>query len=84
MVAAAGAGGWRVRARSARHSVELEGDAGPAGTLALPVPVPGRRAVEPRSRQALAGRLAVVVRRGRRTLLRDESALAGLEHGTAA
>jgi hypothetical protein len=37
-----------------------------------------------RSRQHLAGRLQVVVRRGRRTLLRADSALAGLEHGLPA
>ena len=48
-----GRGGWRVRARSARHRVELEGDAGRRRARSpLPVPVPGRRAVEPRSRQA--------------------------------
>jgi hypothetical protein len=81
MSTAAGPGSWRVRARSARHRVEIEGEAAPEGMLALPVPVPGRRAVEPRSRQAAAGRMAVEVRRGRRLLLRDESALAGLEYG---
>jgi hypothetical protein len=82
-VTAARAGSWRVRARSARHRVEIEGEAEPAGMLALPVPVPGRRAVEPRSRQAAAGRMTVEVRRGRRLLLREESALAGLEFGVA-
>lgn len=76
-------GAWHLRARSARHTVELEGDgAGPAHVL--PVPVVAERRTEPRSRQHLAGRLQVVVRRGRRTLLRGESAHAGLEHGTPA
>jgi hypothetical protein len=77
-----GAGRWRVRARSARHSVELEGEECAAGTVLLPVPVPGRRTCEPRSRQALGGRMQLVVRRGVRTLFRGESLLAGLEHGT--
>jgi len=78
MTAAVGAAGWRVRARSAAHEVEVEGEA--AGTPAvLPVPVPGRRAVADRSHQYLAGRLRVRVRRGRRVRFEGESALAGLE-----
>ena len=77
-VAAVGAAGWRVRARSARHWVELEGETG--GTPAiLPVPEVAERSVHPGSHQVLAGRLAVTVGRGRRTLVRDESRLAGLE-----
>jgi hypothetical protein len=75
---AVGAAGWRVRARSARHAVEVEGEAVGAPAV-LPVPVPGERRVEPRSHQYLAGRLRVVVRRGRRTRFAAESALAGLE-----
>jgi hypothetical protein len=78
MTASVGAAGWRVRGRSARHEVEVEGEAIGAPAV-LPVPVPGRREVEDRSHQYLAGRLRVVVRRGRRTLFAGESALAGLE-----
>jgi hypothetical protein len=78
MTAAVGARGWRLRARSARHRVELEGEAVGAPAV-LPVPVPGRREVEDRSHQYLAGRLAVTVRRGRRLVFAGESALAGLE-----
>jgi hypothetical protein len=79
----AGDGRWHVRARSARHSVRLEAEAtGPPHLLPVPEPA-GRRVVE-RSRQHLAGRLELVVRRGRRTLLRAESDLAGLEHGLPA
>ena len=77
-VARVGGGAWAVHARSAAYEVELEGDeAGSA--VALPVPLADRVATEPRSRQALAGRLGVVVRRRGRTLLRAESCLAGLE-----
>ncbi len=84
-VASAGASGWRVGARSARHRVVLEGEAGTAGTLALAVPLPGGApATELRSRQGLAGRLRVEVWRGRRLVLRDESRLAGLEHAAPA
>jgi hypothetical protein len=78
MTAAVGAAGWRVRARSARHEVEVEGEAAGAAAV-LPVPVPGRREVTDRSHQYLAGRLHVVVRRGRRTVFAGESVLAGLE-----
>ncbi|MEA2135801.1 MAG: hypothetical protein QOC68_3710 [Solirubrobacteraceae bacterium] len=78
MTTAVGAAGWRVHGRSARHTVELEGEAvGPPAVL--PVPVPGRREVTDRSHQYLAGRLRVVLRRGRRTVFAGESSLAGLE-----
>jgi hypothetical protein len=74
-----GGGTWRLRTRSASYTVELEGEDADS-SVRLPVPVPDRVAVQPRSRQALAGRLSVVVRRRGRTLLRTESSLAGLEH----
>jgi hypothetical protein len=78
MTAAVGATGWRVRARSPRFSLDLEGEA--VGRPAvLPVPVPGRREVEDRSHQHLAGRLQITLRRGRRVVFAGESALAGLE-----
>jgi hypothetical protein len=76
-VASVGADAWRVRARRGRLEVEIEGEGGPAALL--PVPVPLERRVETRSRQVLAGRMALRVRRGRRTVFRGESALAGLE-----
>jgi len=81
VVATVSGGHWRVRARSARHTVEIEGDDG--GAVALPIPVSGRRDWEPRAHQALGGRMNVVVHRDGRTLFRGESALAGLEHPCA-
>jgi hypothetical protein len=78
MTAAVGARGWRIRARSARHQLSIEGEAAGAPAV-LPVPVPGRREVEDRSHQYLAGRLRVTLRRGRRTVFAGESVLAGLE-----
>ena len=69
MTAAVGEAGWRIHGRSARHTVEILGEAaGPPAVL--PVPVPGRREVEHRSHHHLTGRMAVVVRRGRRTCSR--------------
>jgi Tocopherol cyclase len=76
--ATVGVGGWHLRTRSPGHSVEIEGEA-LASSVTLPVPTPDRMAVEPRSTQALAGRLRVVVRRRGRTLFEGESGLAGLE-----
>jgi hypothetical protein len=84
MAAAASDGAWRIRGRSALHSVLIEGEADGTSTASLPVPLPLERALEPRSRQVLAGRLAVTLWRGRRVLYRGESSLAGLEHGTSA
>jgi hypothetical protein len=79
-VARASGGEWHIRARSPRHAIEIRGEAaGPP--LCLPVPIPAERRLEVRSEHHLAGRLEVTVRRGRRTILRGESALAGLEDG---
>lgn len=76
-----GDGTWTVHARSARHAVMIEAE----GRRPHVLPVPsGDRTTEPRSHQVLAGRLRVTVRRGRRTLLRAESAVAGLERGFSA
>ena len=75
---------WRVRARSVRFSVELEGEAGGTEPHVLPVPDVASGRVEMRSRQHLAGRLHVELRRGRRTLLDETSPLAGLELGLPA
>jgi hypothetical protein len=77
--ASAGEGRWRVEARSPRHLLRLEGTGGRPHLL--PVPDVGERQVRMRSAQELAGRLAVELRRGRWTLLRAESPLAGLELG---
>jgi hypothetical protein len=81
VTAEAGGGAWRLRARSARHRVLLEGEAA-APPHILPVPVPAERRAVMRSEHHLGGRLRAVVHRGHRTVLREESALAGLEHGT--
>jgi hypothetical protein len=74
-------GTWRVRARSPRHRVELEGDANGTDPHLLPVPIPAERRVVNTAPQHLAGRMRVEVRRGRRLRLRAESTLAGLEVG---
>jgi hypothetical protein len=76
-----GGGAWTIRARSARLAVSLEGEAA-APPHTLPVPVPAERRSVLRSEHHLGGRLRAVVRRGGRVLLREESALAGLELGT--
>ena len=79
-LAGAGGGAWHVRARSARWEVELEGEARER-PLRLPVPVPAERRVDFRAEHHLAGRLAVTVRRGRRTWLREVAPVAALEAG---
>ena len=81
---AAGGGAWRVSARGPCLAVELEGDAAGAEPHTLEVPVPGEVRTEPRSRQHLAARVSLTVRRGRRTLFAGESPLAGLELGRPA
>jgi len=84
MRVAATARGSRIRARSLRHSVEVEGDATHGAPHVLPVPDVSTGEVEMRSRQHLAGRLRLRVTRGARTLFDGESPLAGLERGAPA
>jgi hypothetical protein len=80
--ASTGGGEWRLCARSPRWDVTLEG-AGRDPHI-LPVPVPAERRAVMRSEHHLGGSLRVVARRGRRVVLRAESAVAGLELGTPA
>jgi hypothetical protein len=81
MVAATAPGAWRIRADGPRHSALVEAWAQPGAAHVLPVPVVGERRAELRSHQHLAGHLTLTLRRGRRTLLRAETPLAGLERG---
>jgi hypothetical protein len=75
-------GGWRLRGRTARHRVDIEGCANGTAPHLLPVPVPAeRRRRDGLSAMHLAGALHVRVRRGGRTLFEGTSALAGLERG---
>ena len=76
--------GWRFRARTARHTIELEGKANGTPPHALPIPIASeRRNLEGAAAQYLASEVRLHVRRGRRTLFSGESALAGLERGSS-
>ena len=81
VTASAADGAWQVRARSARHVVDIEGDANGSRAHRLPVPVPAERRLVDGPAQHFTGRLRVHVRRGRRTVFRGESELAALERG---
>jgi hypothetical protein len=74
---------WRLRAYDGRHRIELEAHADGSHAHVLPVPLPAERRTALNSRHHLAGRLELTVSRGRRTLFRGESSLAGLERGHA-
>jgi hypothetical protein len=79
-----GARGWRFRARTARHTIELEGQANGTPPHALPIPIAAeRRNLEGAAAQYLASEVRLLVRRGRRTLFSGDSALAGLERGSS-
>ena len=76
--------GWSLRARTARHTIELEGKANGTPPHALPVPLAAqRRNLEGAAAQYLASDVRLVVRRGRRTLFSGVSALGGLERGSS-
>lgn len=79
-----GAAGWRLRGRTPRASIELEGDGRGQVPHALPLPLAAERRAGGRVAQQLAGRIALTVRRGRRLVYRGESVLAGLEWGAPA
>ena len=74
-------GAWRLRARSPRWSVDVEGDANGSRPHRLPVPLPGERRLIDGPAPHFTGRLRVDVRRGRRLVFSGESELAGLERG---
>jgi hypothetical protein len=79
---AVGEEGWRLRGRTARHRVEIEGSAGANPPHLLPVPFPAdRHRHEEQSAMHLSGVLSVRVRRRSRTVFAGTSALAGLERG---
>jgi Tocopherol cyclase len=79
-----GPGTWRLRGRTLRHTVEVEGSADPASAHRLDVPVPAERRVVPWSHHHVAGgALRVHLRRRGRTVYAGESANAGLELGWA-
>ncbi len=78
---AVGVQGWRVRVRGRHHQLELEGEADGEEPHRLPVPDVENGRVDFRSRQVLAGRLRLLVRSGRKTLVDAVSPLAGLELG---
>jgi Tocopherol cyclase len=78
-----GVRGWRFQARTARHTIELEGKANGTPAHALPVPIAAeRRNLEGAAAQYLASEVRLVVRRGRQMVFSGSSALAGLERGT--
>jgi hypothetical protein len=75
---------WHLQARTARHTIELEGRANGTPAHALPIPLAAqRRNLEGAAAQYLASEVRVVVRRGRRTLYSGTSALGGLERGSS-
>jgi tocopherol cyclase len=82
--AAATPNAWRVRTRTLRHTVEIEGEASGSAPHLLPVPDVAAGRVDLRSTQHLAGRLRLRVCRGRHTHFQGESPLAGLELGAPA
>jgi hypothetical protein len=75
---------WHLQARTARHTIVLEGRANGTPPHALPIPLAAqRRNLEGAAAQYLASEVRVVVRRGRRTLYSGASALGGLERGSS-
>ena len=78
-----GRDGWRLRARGPRHRVEVEGHPNGTAPHLLPVPLPvERRHLERAAAQHLAGEVQLIVSRGRRTVYRGTTTLAGLERGS--
>lgn len=75
--------GWRLRGRTPRHRIEVEGHPNGTAPHLLPVPLPAeRRHLQQAAAQHLAGHLRLTVRRGRRLLYTGETTLAGLERGS--
>jgi hypothetical protein len=77
--------GWRLQARTARHTIDIEGHSNGTPPHALPIPLAAqRRNLEGAAAQYLASEVRVSVRRGRRTIFSGASSLGGLERGSSA
>ena len=74
-------GAWRFRARSRRHTIEVEADANGSVPHRLPVPVPAERRLVDGPAQHFTGHLRLSLRSGRRLTFAGESRLAALERG---
>jgi hypothetical protein len=74
---------WRLRGRGPAWSVDVEAHAPQGAAHLLPVPVPSERRNVLGAHEHLGGRLHLLVRRRGRVVFAGESALAGLEHGSA-
>lgn len=72
---------WRLRGRSTRWRVEVEGWGSLRDAHVLPVPLPDERRNVPGAIEHLGARLAVRVHRGDHLVWAGESAVAALEHG---
>lgn len=73
---------WRVRARSLRYQVDLDGDGRHLAPHVLPVPLPAERRNVDTDFEHLAGRLRCVVRERGKVLFEGTSEMAGLEVGS--
>ena len=73
---------WRLRGRSRRYEIELDGDGTHLPPHVLPVPLPAQRRNIDTDFEHLGGRLRCTVRESGRVLFDGTSELAGLEVGT--
>jgi len=73
---------WRLRGRTGRHTVEIDGHGNGTAPHVLPVPLPAERRTVDTAHQHLAGVVHLRVRRRGRVVFDGDSQLAGLERGT--
>lgn len=73
---------WRIRGKSRRYEIELDGDGTHLPPHVLPVPLPAARRNIDTDFEHLGGRLRCTVREAGRLLFDGTSELAGLEVGT--
>lgn len=72
---------WRLRGRSARWRVSVDGTGVLGDAHVLPVPLPDERRNVPGAIEHLGARMRVRVHRDGRLVWEDESTVVGLEHG---
>lgn len=73
---------WRIRGRSRRYEIELDGDGTHLPPHVLPVPLPAERRNTETDFEHLGGRLRCTVRESGQLIFDGTSELAGLEVGT--